>query len=115
MNRKERRRAAKLRAIPVGVLTSLGRIAADLGAFEVHCHMCGTQAAEWEWEKSPTRLGYGVARIVTADVSDSFLICRSCFENGDETENAIVCKYLGLDGLKVTKASPQQQAIYDRR
>jgi hypothetical protein len=112
MNRKERRRAGKMsRGTAINV--TMGRIVMNGldDAVDVTCDVCRNPAPAWEWKGG---LAHGVAKLESTEGTGMFIVCRSCFENSDDTEEKLVCRHLNAPGLEFTNASPEQQALYDQ-
>jgi hypothetical protein len=85
MNRKERRRAAKTGE----GLAKLCRFMAD-GFGDSHCYCCGQPSPAWEYAEAPTGFAYACVTLEHGSDAESFVICRSCFERGDETLRAVM-------------------------
>jgi hypothetical protein len=100
MNRRERRRRAKLGDV---VEVTFGRVVFDIkpGADTSRdvCYVCGKPATPWPHPIERDRMAHGFA---TINGGKPVLLCEDCFKT-DKTTNAIVRKYWNAPDMKVSK------------
>ena len=99
MNRRERRRAAKLGDI---VEIKLGRVVFDIKPGEDTsrdiCYVCGKPATAWWWAENG-RMAHGFASINGSFV----LLCEGCFNAEEKTNGTIARKYLNTPNMKISE------------
>src|SRR5262249_40666138 len=106
MNRRERRRAAKLGDI---VEIKLGRVVFDIkpgdDVSRDICFVCGKPATAW------SRPGGGTAHGFASVNGQIVLLCEDCFNTEEKTSGAIVRKYWNAPDLKISEgATPRRWA-----
>jgi hypothetical protein len=98
MNRRERRRAAKLGDI---VETKFGRVVFDIKPGEDTsrdvCFMCGKPATAWAGP-GPRGMAHGFV-VINGQFA---LLCEECF-NTEKIGDAIVRKYLNAPDMKISE------------
>ena len=95
MNRRERRRAAKLGGSPV--IVQQGFIVCEDDDCTARCVLCGDHALPWRNPHKPEMIAHSVIR-----VNDEIkTVCKTCFETG-EADEQVLLRYLKLDSLEVT-------------
>ena len=97
MNRRERRRAAKLNIAEA----TLGRVVFKPGADTSKdiCFVCGKPATAWPYpERNCTAHGF-----VTINNEKHGLLCQMCFETEEQTGELVIRKYWNAPDMKVTK------------
>ena len=98
MNRRERRRAAKLGDI---VEIKLGRVVFDIkpgdDVSRDICFVCGKPATAW------SRPGGGTAHGFASVNGQIVLLCEDCFNTEEKTSGAIIRKYWNAPDMKISE------------
>src|SRR6516164_3999709 len=114
MNRKERRRKAKLSNYIIEE-TKLGRVVFDIKPGDDTsrdiCYVCGKPAIAWPSPTVPGGMAHGIASIKGQIV----LICETCFNNTDETFKAIWRKYWNKPDIEFSEGGTYESADQIRR
>src|SRR5215831_17993493 len=101
MNRRERRRAAKLGDI---VECKLGRVVFDIKPGDDVsgdiCFVCDKPAIAWPWPQAPGGTAHGFTEINDDGRMQVVLLCETCF-NTEKIEAAIIRKYWNAPDLKI--------------
>jgi hypothetical protein len=99
MNRRERRRRAKLGDI---VETKFGRVVFDIKPGEDTskdiCFMCDRPATAW-WYAEHGGMAHGFASID----GNFLLLCEQCFAAEERSPGALVRKYLNAPDMKISE------------